>query len=227
MYQEEHNSFQGLKLMLRVFIVLLVVLLSIRFIFIISNRSLGKKDTTFEENLKYINDCSKDYFNETNIPKNIGESKEYKISDILTEDQITYMDEHIKKIDYSNSLIKVTRLENEYQIKILINYEGETNYINTFVDIEKHDIIVIPTTTKKITSTTKKAKTTKSQKYKVSFNTNGGLVIEDIYVTKNTKINVTPTREGYTFIGWYYNGVPFNNIIDKDYVLVAKWAKNQ
>ena len=75
MYQEENNSFQWLKLILRLVIVLLVVLLTLRFVFIISSNSLGKKDTTFDNNLKYIDNISKGFFNEKNIPKVIGESK--------------------------------------------------------------------------------------------------------------------------------------------------------
>ena len=112
MYQEENNSFQWLKLILRLVIVLLVVLLTLKFVFIISSNSLGKKDTTFENNLKYIDNISKEFFNEKNIPKVIGVSKEYKIEDVLSKDQIDYMNKNYNKIDYENSYIKVTRLEN-------------------------------------------------------------------------------------------------------------------
>ncbi len=226
MYQEESNSFQWLKLILRLVIVVLVVLLTLKFVFIISNNSLGKKDTTFENNLKYIDDISKAYFNENNIPKEIGESKEYKIEEILSKDQIEYMNKNYNKIDYENSYIKITRLENEYQIKTLLTYNGETNYINSFVDIKKENTTIKISTTK-IKTTKKKttAKTTTSKKFKVSFNTNGGEILNDIYVEANTKINIIPTRDGYEFIGWYYNGEKFTKGIDANYTLVAKWVK--
>lgn len=226
MYQEESNSFQWLKLILRLVIVVLVVLLTLKFVFIISNNSLGKKDTTFENNLKYIDDISKAYFNENNIPKEIGESKEYKIEEILSKDQIEYMNKNYNKIDYENSYIKITRLENEYQIKTLLTYNGETNYINSFVDIKKENTTIKISTTK-IKTTKKKTttKTTTSKKFKVSFNTNGGEILNDIYVEANTKINIIPTRDGYEFIGWYYNGEKFTKGIDANYTLVAKWVK--
>ena len=217
MYQEENNSFQWLKLILRLVIVLLVVLLTLRFVFIISSNSLGKKDTTFDNNLKYIDNISKGFFNQKNIPKVIGESKKYKIEDVLSKDQI----------DYMNSYIKVTRLENEYQIKTLLTYNGETNYINSFVNIEKENTTIKVSTTK--IKTTKKKVTTKAQtttkKFKVSFNTNGGEVLDDIYVKANTKVTIIPKREGYEFIGWYYNGEKFTKGIDANYTLVAKWVK--
>lgn len=226
MYQEESNSFQWLKLILRLVIVVLVVLLTLKFVFIISNNSLGKKDTTFENNLKYIDDLSKAYFNENNIPKEIGESKEYKIEEVLSKDQIEYMNKNYDKIDYENSYIKITRLENEYQIKTLLTYNGETNYINSFVDIKKENTIIKISTTK-IKTTKKKTptKTTTSKKFKVSFNTNGGEILNDIYVEANAKINIIPTRDGYEFIGWYYNGEKFTKGIDANYTLVAKWVK--
>ena len=213
MYQEENNSFQWLKLILRLVIVLLVVLLTLKFVFIISSNSLGKKDTTFENNLKYIDNISKKFFNEKNIPKVIGESKEYKIEDVLSKDQIDYMNKNYNKIDYENSYIEVTRLENEY--------------INSFVNIEKENTTIKVSTTK--IKTTKKKVTTKvattTKKFKVSFNTNGGEVLDDIYVKANTKITIIPKREGYEFIGWYYNGEKFTKGIDADYILVAKWVK--
>lgn len=227
MYQEENNSFQWLKLILRLVIVLLVVLLTLRFVFIISSNSLGKKDTTFDNNLKYIDNISKGFFNEKNIPKVIGESKEYKIEDVLSKDQIDYMNKNYNKIDYENSYIKVTRLENEYQIKTLLTYNGETNYINSFVNIEKENTTIKVSTTK--IKTTKKKVTTKAQtttkKFKVSFNTNGGEFLDDIYVKANTKVTIIPKREGYEFIGWYYNGEKFTKGIDANYTLVAKWIK--
>lgn len=80
------------------------------------------------------------------------------------------------------------------------------------------------TTTKKITTTKKVTKT-----YKVEFNTNGGDLIDPIQVEEGDKIpQITPVRNGFKFIGWYYHGEPFDldKEITSDYVLVAKWVKN-
>lgn len=137
------------------------------------------------------------------------------------------MNETYMTCDYKDSIIKVTRLDSEYQIKIVLNCNNETNYLNSFVPLENKKEIVI-TTTKKATITTKKKKktTTSVIKYRVSFNTNGGNYIEDMYVLENEKIDVVPVREGYTFVGWYYNNELFEGKIDRNYVLVAKWVKN-
>lgn len=226
MYQENNESIQWMKLILRLVIVLLVVLLSMKFIFIINNNKLGSKDTTFENNLKYIDKISKDYFNESNIPSSTGETKEYKISDILSSEQIEYMNKNYGYVDYKDSYIKVTRLDNEYQISTYISYDGNTNYVNSFVNIEKKETTTIIKTTKakKVKTTTKK--TTTKRKYKISFNTNGGKIINDIYVDANSKISIVPERNGYKFIGWYNDGKPFTKPVDNDYVLVAMWIKD-
>lgn len=227
MYQERNNSNEWLKIILRLIIVVLVFILTLKFIVILGINTSGKKNNTLQNNLEYIDNCAKKYFNEENIPKQVGEFKEYSINDILSSNEIKEMNDLYTTCDYKDSTIKVIRLDNEYQIKIVLNCNGETNYMNSFVTI-KDDYITIPvTTTKKAKITTKKKTTTKTQiKYRISFNTNGGEYIEDKYYKENAKIDVVPKREGYTFVGWYYNGKPFNGTVDRNYVLVAKWIKN-
>ena len=68
-----------------------------------------------------------------------------------------------------------------------------------------------------------------NQKHSISFNSNGGNVI----VTRKIKHNKSlgkcdiPTKEGYDFIGWYYNEELFdcNKKITEDIELEAKWQK--
>lgn len=64
----------------------------------------------------------------------------------------------------------------------------------------------------------------------VSFDTNGGIAMEDITVRdKNTLSSIPkPMREGYSFEGWYLNDLPFTNEnkIEEDITLIAKWKKD-
>ena len=71
-----------------------------------------------------------------------------------------------------------------------------------------------------------------SKYYNVVFNTNGGLPIGNLTVLENTKITKPndPTKDGYTFAGWYLdtnftNLYDFNNLVNKDLTLYAKWIK--
>lgn len=67
--------------------------------------------------------------------------------------------------------------------------------------------------------------------YTISFDSNGGNYISPI-VVKSTSDLVRPNdpvRNGYTFIGWYYEGkiYSFNQIPTKDITLVARWEENR
>lgn len=67
-----------------------------------------------------------------------------------------------------------------------------------------------------------------AQKWVVTFDTNGGKSIENLNVEDGKTIDSipTPTRDGYTFEGWYYNDevFDFSTVITKNITLTAKWA---
>ena len=66
--------------------------------------------------------------------------------------------------------------------------------------------------------------------YTITFNTDGGSVVNAQYVSENEKAQVpaNPTKSGYTFAGWYSgdNKFDFNTAITGDMTLKAKWTKN-
>jgi len=68
-----------------------------------------------------------------------------------------------------------------------------------------------------------------SQKYTVTFDSDGGSVVEPQEVEENgTALKPTdPTKEEYTFLGWYDGGTKWNfsNAVTKNISLKAKWTK--
>lgn len=82
--------------------------------------------------------------------------------------------------------------------------------------------------TKKTTTTT--TTTTRIKKYAVIFNANGGNKFNTLYVVEGkTATNPgVPTKEGYTFVGWYLDGkeYDFNTPVTKNIILIAKWKVN-
>ena len=68
-----------------------------------------------------------------------------------------------------------------------------------------------------------------NQKHTVSFDSNGGNSITTRKIQHNKKITKCdiPTKDGYLFLGWYYNDQLFecNQKITKDIMLEAKWEK--
>ena len=65
--------------------------------------------------------------------------------------------------------------------------------------------------------------------YTVTFDSNGGTKVKTQEVIENEKVEEPkePTKEGYTFKGWYLNSkkYDFDKKVTKDLKLKAKWIK--
>lgn len=65
--------------------------------------------------------------------------------------------------------------------------------------------------------------------YEITFDTQGGSVIENQSIKKGEKIETpkVPTKEEYEFIEWDFEGekYDFNNVVTSNMTLVAKWKK--
>ncbi len=65
--------------------------------------------------------------------------------------------------------------------------------------------------------------------YTVAFESNGGSSINNQTIKENGTVTrpSNPTRDGYKFIGWYYNGSSYNfsSKVTKDMTLIAKWEE--
>ena len=71
-----------------------------------------------------------------------------------------------------------------------------------------------------------------NQRYTVTFDSNGGTAIDSVTVNKGDLVSepTYPTKEGYTFDGWYDGNEKWVFIDDKvmnDIILVAKWNLNE
>ena len=156
----------------------------------------------------------------------------------------------------TNNIILTAKYSKKEVIKYTIKFDlnGGSGVISNQY-IEKNGKVMIPTTPKKegykfigwyqddalydfdkqvISNITLTAHWQKIEKpipsYIVSFDSNGGTnvpnqkVISGSYIIKPTN----PTRDGYTFKGWYYNNelYNFNSKITNNITLVAKWEKD-
>lgn len=68
-----------------------------------------------------------------------------------------------------------------------------------------------------------------SPQYTVFFHSAGGnfIISERIYTQKKARKPKNPIRKGYSFVGWFYKGEPFDFHlpIERDVVLEARWRK--
>ncbi len=69
-----------------------------------------------------------------------------------------------------------------------------------------------------------------SKQYQVTFDTDGGNIINSLMIKENAKIiqPEDPVKDGYIFDGWYYQNqlFDFDTKITTDIVLKARWLKN-
>ena len=243
MYEDKKYSINWLKIFVTVIIGFLVILLSVKLVTLIfKNQSEKESNKTLETNLKVMNDAAKSYFNKDNLPVKVGDTVKISLKDLIDAGKISAIkDKDGKECNANDSYIEVTRLDTEYQIKSYLTCENEEDYLNTFMDDVEKMIIITPetttttkaqetTTTKKVVKTTKattKATQPAVKTYTVAFNSNGGDFIDAVTVNEGTVVSLpTPVRTGYTFVGWYTNGVRYDNApVNRDIVLVAKWTK--
>ncbi len=239
MYEDDKISINWFKIGLRLVLVILVILLILKLIsFFRSSNTNVIEDSEMREKLILMDDASKKYFTDDLLPKEVGDNAVVTLQELIDKELISDVtDNNGNKCDYKESNVKVFRLDNEYQYKTTLKCDNYEDSNNTFVEIEKD----VETTTTKVTTTkaptTKTTKTTtkttttttKTATYTVSFNSNGGSLINSQQVLPNGVITSpeVPKREGYKFIGWYYHGEAFDmqTKINQDYVLTAKWAK--
>lgn len=234
MYEEDKYSINWFKVGVRLVIILLIILLSIKLVSIlIADKTNVKEKGVMNKQLTVMDKIANDYFKDDKLPINVGESIEVSLEDLIKLNLIKEIkNENGEKCDNKKSYIRATRLDSKYQIKSNLVCKDYSDYKNSFKEINEEQVIKVTTTvptttTTKNIETTRKIKTTKSRSYTVSFNTNGGNQLDSQTVKENEIItNIVPIRDGYSFVGWYYHGVRFdvNTKINQNYVLTAKWV---
>ena len=71
---------------------------------------------------------------------------------------------------------------------------------------------------------------TKEKKYYVVFDTDkaSSIPTQTLKLGEKATRPQMPTKEGYTFLGWYYNNkeYDFNTPVTSNIILTAKWKQN-
>jgi|SRR5574344_339593 uncharacterized repeat protein (TIGR02543 family) len=246
MYEEKKKNINWIKIFLEVFILFLIVLLAIKLITIVfSKRNYNKESSNLDNNLSSLIDTAKLYYVNDKLPSKVGDYNKTGLNDLVDQNVIDEVkDENGNTCDMANSYIEIIKLDKEYQFKAYLICGDTSDEKNDFVTYDNSEVKVETTTTakvstttttsvsttKKVVNTTKKVTTTTtvSNKKVISFNTNGGKLIDSMYVTVGSNIDLpTPVRDGYTFIGWYVHSVKYTSLtVSDNVVLTAKWIKN-
>ena len=131
----------------------------------------------------------------------------YDVNDICTASFVTDdIDENGNPIDYS-----AFKDEGTYNVKLkaVDGYQNESDVFSAELKIVKPDKIL----------------------YTVTFNSNGGSEVKSVRVPEGEVASEpeAPTREGYTFDGWYRgnNKFDFSTGVTTNITLTAHWQKNE
>ena len=160
---------------------------------------------------------SEDY---TNVYKNTICIAQYeKDTNITFEYKVTF-------VDYNGTILKEDIVEEGKSATAPQNPERSGyNFIGwdkDYTNVTKDMIIV---------ALYEKVQDVEVTKYTVTFITNCETVIESQEIEKGNKVTepINPTKEGYTFDGWYLNNEKWSfvgYVVTSDIVLVAKWNIN-
>lgn len=140
-------------------------------------------------------------------------------------------DVNLDNLDLENTIINFVNalLDNDVEISDLIitsNYEFKDEFITKLKEKINSDINIYLDYQKNIDNFN-----TEVNYYTITFDTAGGSSIDSIVVKENDMITKpdNPTKEGYTFLGWYIDDEEFNfeDLVKSDLTLVAKWEENK
>ncbi|MEG2457749.1 MAG: hypothetical protein RSB41_02540 [Bacilli bacterium] len=84
----------------------------------------------FRENISYMKDAAKSYYTNERLPKNIGDSQEITLQEMINKSLILpFVDKDGYPCDTQSSYVQVTKQQSEYSMKVNLVCKGEKNYI--------------------------------------------------------------------------------------------------
>ena len=152
-------------------------------------------------------------------------------SEVTNVEVLVDTDVNLDNLNLENTIIKFvnTLLDNDVDINDLVitsNYEFKDEFVTKLKEKINSDINIYLDYQKNIDNFN-----TEVNYYTITFDTAGGSSIDSIVVKENDTITKPndPTKEGYTFLGWYIDDEEFNfeDLVKSDLTLVAKWEENK
>lgn len=84
----------------------------------------------FRENIKYMQDAAESYYTNERLPKNIGDSAEMTLQEMINKNLILpFVDEDGNECDTYSSYVQVKKNQNDYTLKVNLVCPKESNYV--------------------------------------------------------------------------------------------------
>jgi len=229
MYEERRN-----RLSLRD--IILIILLMVLFIFVmvwlfptkgyLEQNNVIVDNEIYNNYLENMSTVAKDYFINSKMPSNVGDTVKLTLSDMLEKKLIVEIGGNTS-CDLEKSFIEVTKMDEDFQLRVELSctdyYDyklitlGCKDYCN--LDCGKEDTTTVITPIQQST-----------KKYTVTFDSQGGSSVasQKVVSGKTATKPANPTKEGYTFVEWTLNGKTYNfaTPVKSNITLVASWKTN-
>ena len=213
MYQEEKNV-SIVKIILRIILFILIFILVYKLIsLIINNSKKNKEDTVFNDNINLLKDTGVKYAQDKNFNLNVGETKKISLKEFNNSNLVQEIkDKDNQPCSKEESYVEISRLENEYKIKVYLLCGTEDKDIYTYLDPETREeqkdkepnTNTTSTTTTTTTTTTTSTTTTKSTTKKTTVKTTKA---------PSPAPDPQPVDENYYTVGFNTNGGQFMDSI--------------
>lgn len=130
MYSNEKGPGLNLKDILIKIVFVIIFILLLVWLFKINTPNMKPfYSNVFRENIKYMEEAAESYFTNDKLPKNIGDTVEMTLAEMIDEKLIIpFVDEDGKECDEDASYVQVTKNKNDYTLKVKLVCPSEEDY---------------------------------------------------------------------------------------------------
>jgi hypothetical protein len=88
----------------------------------------------FNENVQTMQQAAKSYYTEARLPKNVGDRTYMTLSEMLEKKLVLpFVDSQNNQCDLNNSYVEVTKMDDEYNLKVNLKCTDKSDYVVTHV----------------------------------------------------------------------------------------------
>ena len=99
-----------------------------------NNNNVVNNEILFNQNLLSMKDAAREYFTKSRMPKKDGESITLSLEEMINKSMVVELiDGNAKKCDVKASYVKVTKIDDEYEMIVTLTCSGVTKTIKTTV----------------------------------------------------------------------------------------------
>ncbi len=151
MYEERKNTFTVRDIILQLFMIVLFILIMI-WLFptkgYLSDNFVGKDELSselseqlqalygrlFADNIESMRDAAQGYFTNARLPQKIGDSVTLTLKEMLEKKLVlSFKDSNNQSCDVNKSYVKVTKMNDEYQMKVQLSCSDYEDYIIVYM----------------------------------------------------------------------------------------------